>query len=365
MAYDPLNDGNVAVVVLKDPTSGALYAAGSGGGGGAVTQSGTWTVQPGNTANTTPWLVSAAGPLAAAATISGNPGARLAAAMRSTKPTYADGQLVELQATPRGQSPVALGEEGSGNIALVTNAASDATAASAYGLNVQARNQLYNGTGWDRAPGNTGGMFAQGAVAHDGVDSGNPVKVGGVYKSAATAVASGDRTDFLTDAKGNQGGFIVASGGDPGSCAAVGNNQADGTANSVQRLSVANFPMKFNGTSWDRDAKPSSVSRIASAAASVNATLAKSSAGTLAWVMGMNKAAYDIHLKLYNKASSPTVGTDTVALSVPLPAGAAFYLPVGLYLGTGIAYGLTQGAADSDATALAAGDVVGFSLGYL
>jgi hypothetical protein len=28
-----------------------------GGGGGAVTQSGTWTVQPGNTANTTAWKV--------------------------------------------------------------------------------------------------------------------------------------------------------------------------------------------------------------------------------------------------------------------------------------------------------------------
>jgi hypothetical protein len=32
-----------------------------GSGGGAVTQSGTWTVQPGNTANTTPWLVTGAG----------------------------------------------------------------------------------------------------------------------------------------------------------------------------------------------------------------------------------------------------------------------------------------------------------------
>jgi hypothetical protein len=43
-------------------TGGAGIATGTGGGGGgsggAVTQSGTWTVQPGNTANTTPWLVS-------------------------------------------------------------------------------------------------------------------------------------------------------------------------------------------------------------------------------------------------------------------------------------------------------------------
>lgn len=45
-------------VVLIDKDTGNPYNA-SGGSGGAVTQSGTWTVQPGNTANTTPWLVTA------------------------------------------------------------------------------------------------------------------------------------------------------------------------------------------------------------------------------------------------------------------------------------------------------------------
>lgn len=50
-------------------TGGAGIATGTGGGGGgsggAVTQSGTWTVQPGNTANTTPWLVEVDNTLAA------------------------------------------------------------------------------------------------------------------------------------------------------------------------------------------------------------------------------------------------------------------------------------------------------------
>lgn len=42
----------------------------------------------------------------------------------------------------------------------------------------------------------TGGLWAQGAIAHDGVDSGNPVKVGGrAQTSAPTSVADGDRVN--------------------------------------------------------------------------------------------------------------------------------------------------------------------------
>jgi hypothetical protein len=44
-----------------------------------------------------------------------------------------------------------------------------------------------------------------GTVAHDGADSGNPVKVGGYATSSErTAVASGDRADFITDLVGKQ-----------------------------------------------------------------------------------------------------------------------------------------------------------------
>jgi hypothetical protein len=44
----------VASPLFAQSVGGSGSAA--GGGGGAVTQSGTWTVQPGNTPNTTPWL---------------------------------------------------------------------------------------------------------------------------------------------------------------------------------------------------------------------------------------------------------------------------------------------------------------------
>ncbi len=123
-------------------TDAELVTTGGGGGGGSVTQgtvpwvvdgsgatqpvsgtvsaaqSGTWTVQPGNTANTTAWKV--------------------------------DGSAVT--------QPV------SGTVT-----ASNAT----------------------------------GNVAHDSVDSGNPVKVGGIAATALpTAVAAADRTNLLSDVYG-------------------------------------------------------------------------------------------------------------------------------------------------------------------
>lgn len=46
---------------------------------------------------------------------------------------------------------------------------------------------------------------AAGAVAHDGADSGNPLKVGGRARSSEiAAVASDDRTDFVSDLTGKQ-----------------------------------------------------------------------------------------------------------------------------------------------------------------
>ena len=71
---------------------------------------------------------------------------------------------------------------------------------------VAAFGMAYDGTNWDRVPGNSGGgLFAQGAVTSDGVDSGNPVKVGFKAASATpTAVAAADRVDAWGDLNGRQ-----------------------------------------------------------------------------------------------------------------------------------------------------------------
>ena len=97
------------------------------------------------------------------------------------------------------------------------------------------------------------------------------------------------------------------------------------------------------------------------AAASTNATSLKGSAGNVAAIDVFNVATYTVFLKLYNKASAPTVGTDTPVWTIPLPAGGGFSRSFmrGEYFSTGIAYAITKLQADSDTTAVAANDVTG------
>ncbi|MGI8839750.1 MAG: hypothetical protein ACR2F8_03030 [Caulobacteraceae bacterium] len=100
------------------------------------------------------------------------------------------------------------------------------------------------------------------------------------------------------------------------------------------------------------------------AAATTNATSVKSSAGRIYGGTVANVAASTRYLKLYNKASAPTVGTDTPVLTLPVPAGQTLSLstmlagPLGAYFSTGIAYAITGAAADADTTAVSAGDVI-------
>lgn len=127
----------------------------------------------------------------------------------------------------------------------------------------------------------------------------------------------------------------------------------------------------YNGTSWDRESKVATTARLLSAAASTNGTSVKASAGNVFKIVGVNTNAAARYLKLYNKASGPTVGTDTPVATLYLPPtavnGGQFNFDFGgqpLYFATGIAYALTTAAADADTGALTAGDVVAMNIFY-
>lgn len=111
---------------------------------------------------------------------------------------------------------------------------------------------------------------------------------------------------------------------------------------------------------------PTTTSRIISAAASTNATSAKASSGRVFAVQGYNASTAARYLKFYNKASAPTVGTDTPVKTIYLPPLTAFALdwPRGYTFSTGIAYALTTGGADADTGALTAADVLGINVDY-
>lgn len=100
--------------------------------------------------------------------------------------------------------------------------------------------------------------------------------------------------------------------------------------------------------------------KIASAA-STNATSVKAAPGSVAGYTLTNTTASFKYFRLFNKASAPTVGTDSPVLIVGLPANSSVChsFPAGMFLSTGIAFAITGAVADLDATVTAANDVVG------
>jgi len=97
------------------------------------------------------------------------------------------------------------------------------------------------------------------------------------------------------------------------------------------------------------------------AAASTNATSLKATPGRIARMDLFNTSASIRYFKLYNKASAPTVGTDTPVLTIPIAANGQYLanFEFGKYFSTGIAYAITGALADGDTTNVAAGDVTG------
>lgn len=106
---------------------------------------------------------------------------------------------------------------------------------------------------------------------------------------------------------------------------------------------------------------PASTIATVESAATTNATSTKAAAGILYGFSLCNKAAAAVYFKFYNKASAPTVGTDVVFFKVMIPTLACRdrSMPLGVNFPTGIAYAITGVEANSDTTAVAAGDVSG------
>lgn len=99
-------------------------------------------------------------------------------------------------------------------------------------------------------------------------------------------------------------------------------------------------------------------------AGTTNATVIKGSSGTVGYITASNINADERYLKLYNKATAPTVGTDVPVHTFIIPGntnGAGTNIPLpsqGIALSTGIAIALTVSAADNASDAVAAGDII-------
>ena len=205
------------------------------------------------------------------------------------------------------------------------------------------------------------GPAASGATA-----SGSPVPVGGDFNTTLPTVTNGQRVTSQLSSRGLL--RVLASASNVAGVDGVNNGNLQTFPNEAGSVSTM-FPVgvvghRYNGSTWDRERKPSAASRIPSAAASVNATSAKASAGDVHCISGFNAAGSVRYLKFYAKATAPTVGTDVPVLTIALPVGAFNINLNGHYIATGIAYGMTTGAADADTGALTAADIVGLTVTY-
>jgi hypothetical protein len=89
----------------------------------------------------------------------------------------------------------------------------------------------------------------------------------------------------------------------------------------------------------------------------------KSSAGQIYTITMANSAVADRYVKIYNKASAPTVGTDTPVMTIFVPKISnvgyrEIDIPKGLPLSLGIGIGCTTTAPDASVTNPSANDVI-------
>jgi hypothetical protein len=94
-------------------------------------------------------------------------------------------------------------------------------------------------------------------------------------------------------------------------------------------------------------------------AATTNATSVATGSRVLFSITAFNANAAVRYLKLYNKATAPVPASDRPVIVVAIPATGTVHLPMfmGSQFPLGIALLLVTGAADTDATAVAANDI--------
>ena len=108
------------------------------------------------------------------------------------------------------------------------------------------------------------------------------------------------------------------------------------------------------------DQPANGVAFFLNSAATTNATLVRNQATNLYEVTISNLSASARYVKFYNKASSPTVGTDVPILTIKVAADSVVSLnfgPLGKRFALGLGYAITGAVGIADTTAVGAGEV--------
>ncbi len=186
--------------------------------------------------------------------ISSGGGMATGGSVNTTAPTYTNGQFGEVQLTTRGELIVR--PSAAGAVISAGNPGDNL----ANGIQVFQENALlsvFDGTTWDRLRGTAeAGVWVQGSVASAATDSGNPVKIGGLFSTTAATVTSGQRSDIAVGSTGSvRVQLCNVNDGGSTNCVNLGSDNVDGASSTsaAQRPIMASRGWKYNGSTWDRD----------------------------------------------------------------------------------------------------------------
>lgn len=197
-----------------------------------------------------------------------------------------------------------------------------------------------DGTNWVTLGGNVFQQITTGALSAtiaSGTQSIFLAGIGAFTKIRLTALAAVTGTAAVTLRAVDGNSLVALDGPIPAGSAAIGSVTVSGTATVTPA----------NATAYS-----------AVTTASTNGANVKNAAGNLYEITCSNPTATPVYVKLYNKASAPTVGTDVPILTIVVAANSTVLLGpgvVGKRFATGISIAATGAIAASDATNAVAG----------
>lgn len=257
-----------------------------------------------------------------------------AGVFNTTLPTLTNGQGGAIQVDAKAQQMVDLNYVNGAAIALGHGTAATAIRVElpTDGTGVIGLNTGSNTIGKVDLLGNAGAIMD--FAGQNASSPANSLLIGGQFNTSPTTITSGNASPLQLDSSGKL--LVNCTGCSAGS-------------------TVGLVPQTSGGLTLSHTVS----------AGSTNATSLKASAGQVYEVCANSNAAYPVYLKLYNKASAPTVGTDTPVKVIEAQAGvpACMRTEEGFAFGTGIAWAMTKGIADADATAVLASDAT-VEIGY-
>lgn len=166
---------------------------------------------------------------------------------------------------------------------------------------------------------------------------------------------SGDKGVLMLGVRSDTNGSLVSLNGD--------NSPLSIDSTGSLRAAIINNPTVFSIISSTATAQGVVGGKVISAA-TTNSTLLKATTGNIYYLSASNINAAARYVKIYNKATAPTVGTDVPFLVFMVPgntagAGTNVALPaVGINFSLGLGLAITTGVADTDTGAVAANEIV-------